>query len=1050
MKKIALLLTLFLAAYTAKADGDFNINTGTGGIVYVKQNGTGTGSSWANAYPGLADVLLAAKTNTDIKEIWVAAGTYKPLHAANDDTPSANLRDKAFVLVEGVKIYGGFPANASDVAHTSISTRGHDPLLNATILNGDNAYHVVIGVNIAPESETILDGFTITGGNANGSSSILVNGQLVYRSSGGGILNYYSSPTLTNLTISENTANYGGGGISNSYGSPTFTNLTISGNTVNSGGGGGIYNYSSSPTFTNVIISGNTAINGSGGGILNGSSSPTFTNVTITGNVAPRGGGIANNSASPTLTNVIISGNTASSDIYGGGIYNYNYSSPTLTNLTDSGNTAINGSGGGKYNDYTSYPKLTNSIVWGNSASTENNIYNQNNNAPTYTNYSLVQGEDLTVAGTGNLNGTLPENNPLFASPALASAAPTTTGNYRLKIASPLIDKGNIDLYDGPDVDIDGNPRFSSANIDLGAYEFSGWIWTGLAGNSWTEPDSWNTGEVPDVTSSVYIPGNLNTYPVLTAADNATAKDIRFGPGAEIGRQDLLTYEKAFVQLDFSATGLARDRWHMLANPLQELYAGDFTFGGYPGMDMKLFQAEGNRTVWNRITGLGQSFSAGDGFIVWLTSDPIGKGEKGLILSKGILELPYFDNANVPANVHWTHTYNDADTKSTFKAWKEENGSIVENENTPETVVFRNNEAYRLAEREVTKSLDSGQDLFATAGNPYMSSIDFANLFNYDANKTLIGGSYQIWVGPGGALGGSYAGYNVFADASFGRVGVNLNRYIAPMQSFIVERHNAGAPATLAFDLATVGVNGVSPGLRSAAPQGDKLNIVASTAQAGIRTVIVSHQEGGESFGSADSRKLLDEINSNPEVYTLKSRANNEQVATAVNVLGEITGETLVPLAISTTYKGELSFTFTGMDTYNARISLLDTETNTETDLTDKEQYEYRFNYLPEQSGEKIVANENRFFIRLNKSLTGIEEIASEAVRIYAPYPGTLQVVSTHPLRQVRVYNLQGSVVYNTSAIQTNTQKVENLAAGVYIVKVVSGNTVTTEKVIVK
>jgi hypothetical protein len=277
------------------------------------------------------------------------------------------------------------------------------------------------------------------------------------------------------------------------------------------------------------------------------------------------------------------------------------------------------------------------------------------------------------------------------------------------------------------------------------------------------------------------------------------------------------------------------------------------------------------------------------------------------------------------------------------------------------------------------------------------------------------------------------------------------------MQSFIVEKKdpnvyntssNISVP-TLTFDLAAIGATDNSARLRSAAPQGDKLNIIASTAQAGVRTLVVSRQEGSDNFGSVDSRKLFDEINSIPEVYTLKPRTNNEQVATAVNILGEITGETLVPLAISTTYKGELSFTFTGMDTYNARISLLDTETNTETELTDKAQYEYRFDYVPEQSDGKTVANESRFFIRLNKSFTGIEDIALEAVRIFAPLPGTLQVVSTHPLRQVTVYNLQGSMVYNAQ-VQANTQKVEGLAGGVYIVKVVSGNTVTTEKVIVR
>jgi hypothetical protein len=334
-----------------------------------------------------------------------------------------------------------------------------------------------------------------------------------------------------------------------------------------------------------------------------------------------------------------------------------------------------------------------------------------------------------------------------------------------------------------------------------------------------------------------------------------------------------------------------------------------------------------------------------------------------------------------------------------------------------------------------------------------MSSIDFATL--QTENPSVIKGTYYIWSGAGSNstqyTPGSYAIYNAGIDETAGPSDVELDQNIAPMQSFIVEKSSdAGDAATLNFNLATIGVTDGSAGLRSATAQGDKLAIVASTAQAGVRTVIASRQTGNNSFGSADSRKLFDEINSIPEVYTLKPGTNNAQVATAVNVLGEITGETLIPLAISTTHNGELTFTFSGMDTYDARISLLDTETNTETELTGKAQYEYKFDYVPAQSGGTTVSNESRFFIRLNKVSTGIENIESEVVRIYAPYPGSLQVVSTHLLHQVTVYNLQGLRVYNTSAVQTNTQKIDGLAAGVYIVKVVSGNTVTTGKIIVK
>jgi hypothetical protein len=91
-----------------------------------------------------------------------------------------------------------------------------------------------------------------------------------------------SSPTLTDVTISENTADYGGGMYNYYYSSPTLTNVTISENTATYGGG--MYNYYySSPTLTNITISGNTATNG--GGMANfSSSSPTIINTIFWGN----------------------------------------------------------------------------------------------------------------------------------------------------------------------------------------------------------------------------------------------------------------------------------------------------------------------------------------------------------------------------------------------------------------------------------------------------------------------------------------------------------------------------------------------------------------------------------------------------------------------------------------------------------------------------------------------------------------------------------------------------------------------------------------------
>ena len=66
----------------------------------------------------------------------------------------------------------------------------------------DNSYHVVTGATGAT-----LDGFTITAGNANGTSP---------NDSGGGMYNRCrSSPTLTNVTFSGNSAAGNGGGMYN-------------------------------------------------------------------------------------------------------------------------------------------------------------------------------------------------------------------------------------------------------------------------------------------------------------------------------------------------------------------------------------------------------------------------------------------------------------------------------------------------------------------------------------------------------------------------------------------------------------------------------------------------------------------------------------------------------------------------------------------------------------------------------------------------------------------------------------------------------------------
>lgn len=205
------------------------------------------------------------------------------------------------------------------------SADGPDP----TIIDGTGSLHVVECAT-GEGADTVLDGFTITGGDAKGPCCGRDD-------RGGGMLNAGSSPTVTNCTFSGNSALYGGG-MYNEAGSPTVTNCTFSGNQAASGGGGMYNDDLSCPAVTGCTFSGNLAR--SGGGMSNHLGSPAVSGCTFGGNQATSGGGMSNLFSSPAVIRCTFSGNFAWS--YGGGMENVD-SSPTVTSCTFSGNSAGGG-----------------------------------------------------------------------------------------------------------------------------------------------------------------------------------------------------------------------------------------------------------------------------------------------------------------------------------------------------------------------------------------------------------------------------------------------------------------------------------------------------------------------------------------------------------------------------------------------------------------------------------------------------------------------------------------------------------------------------------
>ncbi len=177
---------------------------------------------------------------------------------------------------------------------------------------------------------------------------------------GGGMFDNLGTSTLNYCTLTGNSASVNGGGLFNNLGTSTLNYCTLSGSSA-AVNGGGLYNDGGTTALTNCTVSGNfTGNNGGGLYTLNGTT--TLTNVSLRGNSAGLGGGLANSGGTTTLTNVSVSGNSAEN---GGGLYNLN-GTTDLTNVFVSGNSASSGGGLSTYDGTT---KLTDCTVSGNSAS---------------------------------------------------------------------------------------------------------------------------------------------------------------------------------------------------------------------------------------------------------------------------------------------------------------------------------------------------------------------------------------------------------------------------------------------------------------------------------------------------------------------------------------------------------------------------------------------------------------------------------------------------------------------------------------------------------
>ncbi|MFN0729988.1 virginiamycin B lyase family protein [Polaribacter gochangensis] len=289
-------------------------------ILYVNKAaiGEGSGNSWANAIPELADALVWANKNkanftTTPLQIWVAGGTYKPLYSPEDGANFGTNQNKsnAFLMVNNVQIYGGFAGTETTLGERNLSISANKTTLSGDFNNDDtitgsgstlsitnntdNTYNIV--VSAGDVGSALLDGFTITGGNATFNTKFLANTKEIYICSGAGIYNSESNSTYKNLIIRGNLSAESGGGMFSYMSTPKLENILIESNMANDGGG--LTNQgNTNATLTNVTVFGNKSSTNTSGGIYNTGATVVVNNSIIWNLIENEGTGsyIANNS----------------------------------------------------------------------------------------------------------------------------------------------------------------------------------------------------------------------------------------------------------------------------------------------------------------------------------------------------------------------------------------------------------------------------------------------------------------------------------------------------------------------------------------------------------------------------------------------------------------------------------------------------------------------------------------------------------------------------------------------------------------------------------
>jgi hypothetical protein len=262
-----------------------------------------------------------------------------------------------------------------------------------TFINGEGKRRGILCEN-NESSNSIIEGFTIHNCNS-------------YSEKGGGMKNYFSSPTLRSCTFTNNTSGWQGGGMYNEFSNATMVDCIFDSNTSQYTGAGICSREDCSITIENCAFTNNTSNTG-GGGMYFGGSTGTIIQCLFTNNIAEHGGGFSAGNSSVMLINCTFTDNTATAVLTSGGgaIGLGNGNTAILTNCILANNTSAE-KGGGIFFSWYCTVALNNCTLTNNTASEGGGMFRSvhESNSSTLTDTTVCGNSPDQIVGDWIDNG---------------------------------------------------------------------------------------------------------------------------------------------------------------------------------------------------------------------------------------------------------------------------------------------------------------------------------------------------------------------------------------------------------------------------------------------------------------------------------------------------------------------------------------------------------------------------------------------------------------------------------------------------------------------